>query len=358
VRAGASSGFIVTSVFAFAACAIDLSGLQRADAGFNAAIDPDAATAGGGGGAGGNAGTAGTSGTSGAGSGGAGATGKAGTGSAGASDAGAAGRGGTTGIGGAGAGSTAGTTSTGGQSMSAAGMTAPPPAAGAPAAGTPAPEPTDSGPPPRTCGLPGLSCCMPGNMCDVGACLRGKCTPYGGFYALTGACAVNPCVSRNAYTAGCNCPTGFADTLLWQEPGACDEGGSGTTDVRSCTSGRAPDIAFGGAWVQGPDSSCTVGCQTPNPMTGACSCPAMTQQISMTVDFVDATCPSASTTLQVCIDGEGMPVNFGGAYAVSQTAALGCGAANPLTAACSCPDAVTTPQRLHVGSWSIFVCNL
>jgi hypothetical protein len=197
-------------------------------------------------------------------------------------------------------------------------------------------------------------------MCDVGACLRGKCTPYGGFYAHTGECAVNPCGSRNAYTAGCNCPTGFKDTLLWQQTDACDEGGSGTTEVRGCTAGRVPDIAFGGAWVQGPDDSCISGCQTPNPITGACTCPAGTQQVSMTVDGTTSTvtCPSETVTLQVCIDADGAQVNFAGAYAVSQSAPLGCGAANPLTAACSCPTEVTTPQSLHVGSWSIFVCNL
>lgn len=341
MRGGASSGFIFVTACAFGACAIDLSGLQRPDAGVNPATDPGGATAGGGGGD-----AAGVSGTTAAGSGAAGSAGKASAGLAGA-----AGRGGTSGTG------AAGTTSTGGQpSLSTAGMSAPPPAAGAPAAGTPAPEPT--GLPPRTCGLPGLACCNPGNTCDVGACLRGKCTPYGGFYALTAACTVNPCGSRNAYTAGCDCPMGFVNTLLWQENGACDQGGTGTTEVRSCTAGRTPGIAFGGAWVQGPDDSCIVGCRTANPITGTCSCPTGAEQVSMTVDIVYPSCPSAGTTLQVCIDGGGMPVNFGGAYAVSQTAALGCGAANPLTAACSCPDGVTLPQSLHVGSWSIFVCNL
>jgi hypothetical protein len=252
-------------------------------------------------------------------------------------------------------------TSTGGQpSLPAAGISAPPPAAGAPAAGGPAPvpEPTDSGSPAATCGLPGLACCNPGATCNVGACLRGKCTPYGGFYALTGACALDPCGSRNAYTAGCSCPMGFVNTLLWQEEAVCDGGGTGTTEVRSCSAGRTPGIAFGGVWVQGPDDSCTVGCRTPNPFTGACACPTGTQPVSMTIDNVDASCPTAATTLEACIDGAGIPVNFGGAYAVSQTAALGCAAANPLTAACSCPTGVTTPQSLHVGSWSIFVCNL
>jgi hypothetical protein len=355
VHARVNLSLIVTMSCVFAACSIDLSGLQRTDAGFNPATDPDASTAG----ASGAEGAAGESGSS-------------GTGSAGASGAVAAGKGGTggtgrAGTGGAGSSSTpmAGSTATAGQtSVPIAGTTSQPPAAGTPAAGSGGadPDPTDSGLPPRTCGLPGLSCCNPGNMCDVGACLRGKCTPYGGFYALTAACAVNPCGSRNAYTAGCNCPTGFNDTLLWQETKACDSGSggpaSGTTEAHSCTAGRVPDIAFGGAWVQGPDVNCSVGCQTPNPLTGACTCPAGTQQVSMTVDGTITTCPDASVTLQICIDGEGAPVNFAGAYAVSQSAPLGCGAANPLTAACSCPAEVTMPQSLHVGSWSIFLCNL
>jgi hypothetical protein len=78
----------------------------------------------------------------------------------------------------------------------------------------------------------------------------------------------------------------------------------------------------------------------------------------MTVDSPDGTCPGADTTLQVCIDAAATAGNFGGAYAVSQAAASGCGAANPLTGACSCPEGVTTPQSLHAGTWSIFVCNL
>lgn len=355
MRARAQLSLILTTSLACAACSIDLSGLQRKDSGFNPAIDPDASTAGAGGNDEGQAGSSGEAGSSGASS--AGASGQA---TAGESGSGGAGSGGT---GGAGAIALpiAGATSTAGQtSMPIAGMSAPPPAAGAPAAGSAAPEPTDSGLPPRTCGLPGLPCCNPGNMCDLGACLRGKCTPYGGFYARTAACAINPCGSRNAYTAGCNCPTGFNDTLLWQETEACegDAGDTGVTEAHSCTAGRVPDIAFGGAWVEGPDDSCTVACQTPNPLTGACTCPARTERVAMTVDIPETSCPDTAVTLQVCIDSDGAPVNFGGAYAVSQSAPLGCGAANPLTAACSCPPEVTMPQSLHVGSWSIFVCNL
>jgi hypothetical protein len=78
----------------------------------------------------------------------------------------------------------------------------------------------------------------------------------------------------------------------------------------------------------------------------------------MIVDSPNGNCPGADTTLQICIDAEAMAGNFGGAYAVSQTAPSGCGAANPLTAACSCPEGVTMPQSLHAGIWSIFVCNL
>jgi hypothetical protein len=235
-----------------------------------------------------------------------------------------------------------------------AGASPPPP----PAAGAPALEPEPTGNPPKSCGLPGLPCCAPGNMCDVGACLRGKCTPYGGYYGKTEACSATPCTSRNAYTAGCVCPSGFTDTLLWQELKACDGGGSGVTEVRSCTAGRTPNIAFGGEWVQGPDGNCTISCLSPNPLTGECTCPAGTAQVSMTVDISIASCPDAATTLQMCIDADGKPVNFGGAYAVSQTASFGCGAANPLTDDCSCPEGATTPQSLHVGSWSIFICNL
>src|SRR5262245_50089813 len=106
--------------------------------------------------------------------------------------------------------------------------------------------------PRKTCGVTGLPCCMPGNICDLGACLRGKCTAYGGFYARKEGCTQSPCTSRNAYTAGCACPTGFDDTLLWQRGESCDTGDA-TTQVRSCTAARTPETTFGGLWVQGPD---------------------------------------------------------------------------------------------------------
>jgi hypothetical protein len=321
---------------------MDLSGLQRANGGagnFNPAIDPDA----------GSAGESGIGGTGAAGA--AGASGMT-------SDAGAAGAAGASGK---------VATSAGAASMppGAAGSTPPPPppaagapAAGAPAAGAPAPPPEPLDLAGRTCGLPSLPCCMPGNTCDIGGCLRGKCTPYAGFYARTTACGANPCGSRNAYTAGCNCPSGFQDTLLWTEAKTCEGGDPGTTEVRSCSSGRIPGIAYGGGYVEGPDANCNVGCRTPNPITGDCSCPKGAQALPMTVDTTGSSCPNASMTLQLCVDADAVAINFGGAYAVSQTAASGCGAPNPLTGTCSCTAEVTMSQSLHVGNWSIFVCNL
>lgn len=328
---------------AVAACSIDLSALQRTDGGINPATNPDDSTADAGGGGG----------TSGTGDASAPSAGESGTAAA-QSGSGAEGEAGSKGA--------AGQTPAAGTSGGSAGSTPPvagsspppPPAAGAPAAGSGEEDPV----PPKGCGFPGLPCCTPGNMCDVGACLRGKCTPYGGYYARTDACTTGPCTSRNGYTAGCSCPLGFTDTLLWQEPKACDTGASGMTEVRSCTATGTPNIAYGGAWVQGPDGNCTISCLAPNPLTGMCTCPAGAAQVSMTIDMPPGSCPDAATTLQMCIDADGKPVNFGGAYAVSQTASFGCAAANPLTAACSCPEGATAPQSLHAGSWSIFVCNL
>lgn len=212
-------------------------------------------------------------------------------------------------------------------------------------------------PPRRTCGVTGLPCCMPGNTCDLGACLRGKCTAYGGFYAKKDGCTQNPCSSRNAYTAGCACAAGFDDTLLWKRGESCDTGDA-TTEVRSCTAARTPETTFGGVWVQGPDGSCKPSCRTPNPLTDSCACPDGTNALALPVDSVDAACPNSPLTLTLCINAAGMPQNFGGAYALSQRASLGCSAPNPLTGACSCPPDASTPQSLHVGSWSVFVCNL
>ncbi|HET6335117.1 MAG TPA: hypothetical protein VFG30_17960 [Polyangiales bacterium] len=86
MRARVNLSLIVTTSCVFAACSIDLSGLQRTDAGFNPATDPDAATAGASGteGAAGESGSSGTSGQVAAGKGGAG---RGGTGGAGSSSA-------------------------------------------------------------------------------------------------------------------------------------------------------------------------------------------------------------------------------------------------------------------------------
>lgn len=257
----------------------------------------------------------------------------------------------------AGAGDSAGTGTRTGESGVAGSAVAGSMSAAGGGGGAPVDSKPASGNPPRTCGLPGLACCA-GNLCDIGECLRGKCTPYGGFYAHSEACSAEPCTSRNAYTAGCACPMGFADTLLYTSQTTCDDGILAASEVRSCTSGRTPGIAFAGVWVEGPDDRCTKRCLTPNPLTGACNCPAGSQSIALNADTGDSGCPNASMMLQLCIEANGEPINFGGAYAVSQTAALGCSAPNPLTAACSCPDAVGKPQSLHVGNWSIFVCNL
>ena len=245
--------------------------------------------------------------------------------------------------------------------------------AGQPAAGAKPPLATGSGGSPaeqparsgaggsatvrRTCGLTGLPCCMPGNTCDLGACLRGKCTAYGGFYARQAGCTQNPCTSRNTYTAGCGCPMGFEDTLLWQRSLTCDTG-EAATEVRSCTAARTPETAFGGVWVQGPDPACKPSCRTPNPLTDGCGCPDGTRPLALTVDEPTPACVGSSYTLQVCIDAAGTALNFGGAYATSQRAANGCAAANPFTGACTCPPEVNAPQSLHMGDWSVFVCNL
>ena len=304
--------WLCTGAIALAGCSIDLSTLQRTGAAGEPSTSP-ATDPGGAGGAG----------SSGAGSGGAGSS--------------ASGAGASAGSGGAG-------TSSGGSG----GVRAPQPAGESGAAPVT---------PQRTCGVTGLPCCMPGNTCDLGACLRGKCTAYGGFYSETSACTQNPCISRNTYTAGCNCPLGFDDTLLWKTYEVCDAG-EATTEVRSCTAARTPETIYGGAWVEGPDANCTLSCRTANPVTGECGCPNGTDAVALTVDVPGTNCPNTNLTLRVCINAAGKLANFGGAYALSQSAALGCSAANPLTNSCSCPEGVTMPQSLHVGSWSVFVCNL
>ncbi len=319
-----NAGLVIACSLALAACSMDLGVLQRPREGSdppNPATDPG--------------GTGGVAGMTGAGAGAAAAA----SGGAGAGDAGAGGASGGGGAGAPAAGS-GGASGQGGSNLQGG--------SGGP-----------SKPPRRTCGLVGLPCCTPGNTCDLGACLRGECTAYGGFFAFTrGSCeAVDPCESRNAYTAGCSCPSGFDDTLLYRTIEQCDLR-EVSTEVRSCTAARTPETMFGGVWVEGPDGNCTRSCRTANPVTGQCGCPDGTQALSLNVDSTTPECPGAEWTLQVCINADGEPLNFGGVYALSQSAAEGCSAANPATGGCTCPEGATTPQSLHVGSWSVFVCNL
>jgi hypothetical protein len=252
------------------------------------------------------------------------------------------------------------------------------PSGGAGAAGSPPTRPPDAGSggagasagsggsggednPRRTCGVVGLPCCNPGNICDLGACLRGKCTPYGGFYARSSDCSVDPCSSRNAYTAGCSCPFGFDDTILWHGESDCENTGSVSTEVRSCTSDRTPEMGFGGVWVKEPiGASCSVSCTAPNPATSRCGCPSGSSEFAIEGASGVVNCGDANMTFALCMNPNGMPLNFGGAYALSATAPDGCAAPNPFTGGCTCPqaDAVPAPQNLHVGGYSIFICNL
>lgn len=212
----------------------------------------------------------------------------------------------------------------------------------------------------RTCGVVGLPCCKPGNVCELGACLRGQCTPYGGLYARSSECHTAPCPSRNAYTAGCGCPAGFDDSLLWETDQPCSNA-TAAVQVHACTATRTPEMAFGGLWVEEKSAStCEVECSAPNPYTAACSCPAGTRALTIGAGIPGGPCGDAARTLALCANQDGAPLNFGGFYALSSAASDGCGLPNPLTGSCVCPRSepgAAPLQNLQVGEFSVFVCN-
>lgn len=181
------------------------------------------------------------------------------------------------------------------------------------------------------CGLVGNSCCDTGDPCQQGSCLRGVCTGFGGAYLSVTNCD-SPCQGRNAYSAGCSCPSGFTAKPSVEVWGMCPNTGQlEPSTLTFCGAGQyGTQGAWGGVFVRDDGSGA---CVQAHPMTGGCSCPNGTQLVSL-----DVTLPASQGTLGVCVATNSPSVSFGGIY---QSDDFGTCHANPLTGSCSCADGST-----------------
>lgn len=232
--------------------------------------------------------------------------------------------------------------------------------------GGPVPEPTDAGvadteitsgwdaggeiiepiqPDDAGCGLPGLACCEDAVACELGSCLRGRCTSYSGVVAYAPSCA-DPCAARNPYTAGCGCALGFVRSDGFGELATeCPDGSASTVDLGFCDAGENSLLAeWGGAHLSvAAAPECGGGCPSPHGTTGECACPAGTEPFALRVGR-HGPCGIAAATLTLCTPPapEGA---FAGAYQLDPLAPTGCSSPNPVTGGCTCPEG-TTAQRL------------
>src|SRR5262249_52358842 len=149
-----------------------------------------------------------------------------------------------------------------------------------------------------SCGEVGQSCCMPGNTCTEGACLRGHCTPFGGFYAEQNGCGSNPCSVRDPYTAGCACPSGFSPTTVLHSAESCGaDAGSGELELVACSADGSEASAFGGAWLARGGTSCSDECIYPNTTNQRCACPAGAGALRLELAAQDGMCPGSDASL-------------------------------------------------------------
>lgn len=207
------------------------------------------------------------------------------------------------------------------------------------------------------CGVVGRPCCQPDNACAFGACLRGRCSTYGGLYAQERGCGPSVCATRNAYTAGCSCPEGFAAVEVRQDAYACPDGTDGENDLALCTTEIASASAWMGVWVSERGlPGCTDACLVPNSATGDCTCPRGAVPLRVGVEDMSASCPDGEEMLGLCLNADDTGSNFRGAYVLGASGSARACVANPVTGTCSCP-ASSTAQEVTVGKEHAYFCS-
>lgn len=204
----------------------------------------------------------------------------------------------------------------------------------------------------------GTAACDGAGACAVSACDAGF-APLGsgcanlaaGFQKNSSACL--SCGASNPFGAACTCPTGFGDQALRV---VSDCAGAGTligSELHLCqTTGLSAEADFGGAYQQDDAGPCSTGCRVPNPVTGACSCPAGTAPVTARSYADSATCPTqvVLTRLTLCVSTTAPVTSFAGAYQQDDSVpgGLGCRAANPRTSDCTCPTGTTSKLRVRM----------
>ncbi|MBI5548664.1 MAG: hypothetical protein HY901_32685 [Deltaproteobacteria bacterium] len=198
--------------------------------------------------------------------------------------------------------------------------------------------------------------------CDAGFVpFLGGCSSFGGGFQTNDSACLS-CGAPNALASGCACPAGFTDQRLRSVSDCAGEGTYVGTWMHLCQAAAfSGETDYGGAWQEDLDATCGAGCRSPNPVTGACSCPNGTVALVATALTDSVACPTEilGTRIALCVNTSAPITRFGGAYQVDDTAPSGltCRAPNPRTGACSCPagTSVKLRVRLKAGSGSIDV---
>ena len=238
---------------------------------------------------------------------------------------------------------------------------------------------TDTATDPKNCGACGKVCAGTATAdptCAASTCgtrckadypaLGGSCASFGGTYETHAGCGTG-CNNGNPYaSSACGCPTGFtASAALPVRNDAC--GSLRDASLYVCESTGAPAGVFGGAYALEDTTSCSTPCRTTNPRTGACSCPAGYDALSLRTLLRSPSCSGViGGSIVMCIHPTAALDNFGGAYEQDDSVpgGVGCRAANPRASGCACPSGFSaSPLRTLVDSSTgtigsqIFVCS-
>jgi hypothetical protein len=194
-----------------------------------------------------------------------------------------------------------------------------------------------------------------GTRCPSGVCREGACQSYGGaFEASDPGCVA--CNNSNPFTGTCGCPGGFATTFNWRVINDCR--GRGTQVGALATFCGASALGeFGGGFQSDDGVPGGLGCRSPNPYTGGCSCPGGYTRIGFRA-LADTSRGLIGSNPSLCIADSGPRPGLGGAFQVDDAVpgGAGCRAANPVTGACSCPGGYNgAPLRVEVDSSSGFI---
>jgi len=213
------------------------------------------------------------------------------------------------------------------------------------------------------CGVVGAPCCTTGAACSDGStCLaaggRSRCVAFAGAYEINPepTCGASPCLAADMFGGACACPTGFVATTTPIDTGCGPAIGTsnqtGTMDVCAIAT-MPPGTDWGGMYVTGDLPACEPGaidgCLTPNAMTGACTCPATSENVAMRI-FVPAMMNPSCTNdyiggmLHACLERGVAQSSIAGVFELDADGY--CEAHSDSLAGCECPaGTLASPLR-------------